>query len=88
MSRGIKLFWFIIIAMLIAVNPPVLNWVNEYSKNNLLTFGYPTFWLWLEFWYGLAALSFLIGSLKIKKWKEEEDIEIKESPFKEEEDVS
>lgn len=84
MSWGVKLFWIIIIAMIIAVNPPVLNWVSDYSKNNLLTLGFPTFWLWLEFWYSLAALSFLIGALKIDKWKKEEDIEIEESQFEEE----
>ncbi|MFW6266701.1 MAG: hypothetical protein ACOC21_03940 [Halanaerobiales bacterium] len=81
MTKGEKLFWTVIIAMLLAVNPPILNLINEYSSNNTLTLGFPTFWLWLEFWYTLGAGAFLIAAFKIEKWREEENIQIEEGPF-------
>lgn len=40
----------VLIATLVAIflsNPPVLNIVNSYCKNNPLTFGWPTLWLYL-----------------------------------------
>ena len=85
MNKGEKWFFIIIAAMIIAVNPPILNIINNFSENNLLTFGLPTFWLWLEFWYAVGAITFLIAAIKLDKWKEEEKIQIEEGPFKPEE---
>lgn len=85
MSKGEKIFYGIVIAMIIAVNPPILNLINNYSANNLLTLGFPTFWLWLEFWYVLVAVAFLIAAINLKKWKDEEKIVVEEGPFEEEE---
>ncbi len=81
MSKGEKIFWFIVAAMIIAVNPPVINWISNYAEENLLTIGFPTLWLWMEFWYALTAIAFFIAALKIDKWRRWESIEINESSF-------
>lgn len=68
MSFGEKLFYAILFFSIAMVNPPILQWVNAYAKNNLLTFGVPTIWLWLEFWFSVMILDFIIAAFTIKSW--------------------
>ncbi len=71
LSTGEKIVYGIFILVLIMVNPPVLNLVNNYVLQKPFTFGWPTLLVWLDFWYVVAIIDFLIGVLKIKSWKKE-----------------
>lgn len=71
LSKGEKIFYTIIIIALLMVNPPILNIINGYAKTNPLMLGYPTLWIWLQFWYGVVVAAFLVGVLKIANWKKE-----------------
>ncbi len=70
-SKAEKIIYFIFIISLIMVNPPVLNLVNNYSKTKPLTWGYPTLWLWLQLWFLISIIAFLIGAIKLDNWKKE-----------------
>ena len=67
-KNGIFWFYLILIVGILMVNPPILNLVNQYCIDNPLTFGWPTLFLWLEFWYAIMIIDFLVGVLKIKNW--------------------
>mgnify|MGYP006910580472 CR=1 FL=1 len=71
MKKSEKIFAAICIIGLLMVNPPILNVVNSYAKANPLTAGWPTLWIWLEFWYTAVIASFLIAVVKIKNWQKE-----------------
>lgn len=71
MSLGEKIFYAIMILTLVMVNPPVLIWVNNYTKAHPLTGGWPTLWLWLSLWYLIAMIAFAISAWKIDKWNKE-----------------
>ncbi len=73
LSKGEKIVYLIFIIVLIMVNPPILNLVNDYAVNNPLTFGNPTVLVWLNIWYVIAIVDFLIGAIKIKSWKKDYD---------------
>ncbi len=68
MSRAEKIFYFIIILMVVMANPPVMIWVNNLARKVPLLFGFPTFWVWLEFWYTLGVVAFAVAAWKIDKW--------------------
>lgn len=70
-SKGEKRLYIILILSLIMVNPPVLNVINNYAKENPILWNYPTLWLWLQFWYIIGIIAFLIGAIKIKSWNKE-----------------
>jgi len=70
-SKGEKKVYAILIISLIMLNPPVLNIVNNYAKIKPLTWNYPTLWLWLQLWYLIAIITFLLGAIKIDNWKKE-----------------
>lgn len=70
-SKGEKILYTILIIAIIMLNPPVLNIVNNYAKKNPTIGNFPTLWLWLQFWYVLCIVAFLIGAIKIKNWKKE-----------------
>lgn len=63
-----KFYLGVFLVVLLAVNPPVLNIINNYARENLLTFGYPTVWVWLTFWYTVAMVVFLIGAFLLPAW--------------------
>lgn len=65
---GTFYFYAVLIFSVLMVNPPVLNAVNAYCQGTPLTFGFPTFWLWLEFWYGVMILDFLVAAVTLKEW--------------------
>ena len=67
-SKGLTWFYAIMLLGVLMVNPPVLNFVNGYCRNNPLMFGFPTLWLWLEFWFGVMILDFLIAAVTLKEW--------------------
>mgnify|MGYP004662441709 FL=1 len=69
-KRDLGLLWFYIILMLsvLMVNPPILPFVNTYCVEHPMTFGWPTLFLWLEFWYAVMILDFLWGALRLKSW--------------------
>lgn len=71
LSKGEKIVYSILILSLIMINPPILNLVNNYAKENPLIWNFPTLWLWLQLWYIVAITAFLIGAIKIKSWKKE-----------------
>ena len=76
LSLGEKIFYAIVILAIIASNPPVLNFVNEYCEAHPLTWGVPTFWLYLEIVWTIVIASFAIAAFKVEKWKRiEEKIE-------------
>jgi hypothetical protein len=53
---------------LIMTNPPVVNWVSNYAETTPLIFGWPTLWVWLQFWY-LAMIGGLIWfGMRFKSW--------------------
>lgn len=70
MKRSSGLFWFyaVLLFSVLMVNPPILNAVNAYCQGTPLTFGFPTLWLWLEFWYGVMILDFLVTAIALKEW--------------------
>jgi len=73
LSLGEKIFYTIVILAIIASNPPILNLVNEYCKDHPLTWGIPTFWLYLEIIWTIVIVSFVIAAFKIEKWKRIEE---------------
>lgn len=67
-SFGEKFFYFVMFVSIVMTNPPILTIVNDYCKINPLTWSFPTMWLWLEVWYGVMILNFLIAAFTIKAW--------------------
>lgn len=73
-SRNEKFVYGVFILVLIMVNPPILNIVNSYVLENPLTLGWPTMFVWLEFWYLAAIIDFFVGVITIESWKKDYDI--------------
>ena len=69
LTKGEKIFFAVIIISLLMVNPPILGFINTFAQSTPLMWGYPTLWLWLEFWYVVAIVTFLVGVLKLKNWQ-------------------
>lgn len=67
-----NIYKFIFILVLIMVNPPVISMINSYAIKNPLTFGYPTLWVWLQVWYFIGMITFLVGALKLPSWNKRE----------------
>ena len=63
-------FWFflILIVSVLMVNPPIVYLFNDYCVENPITFGWPTMFLWLEFWYTVMVVDFLVAAIKLKAW--------------------
>ena len=69
LSHGEIVFYAIIALSLVMVNPPILGLINRYAIENPLTLRLPTIWVWLQFWYGLMIVSFLVAAIRIKRWR-------------------
>lgn len=69
LTKGEKIFFAIITISLLMVNPPILGLINTFAQSTPLMWGDPTLWLWLEFWYVVAIVTFLVGVIKIKNWQ-------------------
>lgn len=75
LSKGEKIVYACFVLVLLMVNPPIVNLVSDYAKTHPFVFGWPTLLVWLNAWYLIAIVAFLIGVLKIKSWKKDyEDI--------------
>ena len=72
-SFGEKVFYFVMLVSLLMTNPPVLTMVNDYCKVNPLTWSFPTMWLWLEAWYCVMIVDFLIAAFTIRAWNCSQD---------------
>ncbi|WP_052447564.1 hypothetical protein [Clostridium polynesiense] len=70
-TTGEKIVYSILLLSLIMVNPPILNYVNNYAVDNPIMFNRPTMYLWLQLWYFIAIIAFLIGAVTIKRWKKD-----------------
>jgi len=68
MGKSEKWFYVILLLWLLMVNPPVVTWVNEYARSHPLTFGWPTLWVWLEFWYVAGIAGFALAAAKLPAW--------------------
>lgn len=58
----------IFILVLIMVNPPFLGVINTFAKDTPIILGFPTVWLWLQFWYCIAIATFLIAAWRLPSW--------------------
>ncbi len=72
-SKGELLFYIVMIVSVLMVNPPILSFVNDYCVENPLMFQYPTMWLWLEFWFVVMIIDFVIAAFKLKSWNCSQD---------------
>lgn len=73
LSTGEKVVYAIFALVLVMVNPPILNSINNYALEKPFTFGWPTMLVWLDFWYIVAVVDFLVGVITIKSWKKDYD---------------
>lgn len=53
---------------LLMTNPPVVNWISKYAESNPLVMGWPTVWVWLQFWYMAMIGGLIYFGLKFKSW--------------------
>ena len=53
---GHKLFYAVLIVSVLMVNPPIVFWFNDYCVEHPLLFGWPTMYIWLEFWFLVMIL--------------------------------
>lgn len=67
-QKGVVWFFIILILGVLMVNPPILPLVNQYCTAHPMTFGWPTLFLWLEFWYIVMIADFLVSAIKLKAW--------------------
>jgi len=72
-KNDVIVFFVILIISVLMVNPPILNLINQYCINKPQTGGWPTLFLWLELWYAIMILDFVIGACKIKNWNCSQD---------------
>lgn len=70
MKKKSGTFWFYVILVVgvLMVNPPIVYLFNDYCVAHPITFGWPTMFLWLEFWYVVMVVDFLVGAIKLKAW--------------------
>ena len=72
-SLGHKLFYATLFVSVLMVNPPIVFWVNDYCTAHPLTFGWPTMYLWLEFWFLVMIANFVVAAWKLKAWNCRQD---------------
>ena len=73
MSKGTIAFYVILVVSVLMVNPPIVYWVNDYCVQHPITFGWPTMFLWLELWYTVMVVDFLVAAIKLKAWNCHQD---------------
>ena len=74
-SKGTIAFFVILIISVLMVNPPIVYLVNDYCVEHPLTLGWPTMFLWLEFWFTVMVVDFVIAAWKLKAWDCHQDKE-------------
>ena len=67
-SKGTFWFFLILVVSVLMVNPPIVYLFNDYCVENPITFGWPTMFLWLEFWYTVMVVDFIVAAIKLKAW--------------------
>lgn len=67
-SKGTLWFFLILVVSVLMVNPPIVYLFNDYCVENPITFGWPTMFLWLEFWYTVMVVDFIVAAIKLKAW--------------------
>lgn len=65
---GHKLFYAVLIVSVLMVNPPIVFWFNHYCVEHPLLFGWPTMYIWLEFWFLVMIADFIVAAYKLKAW--------------------
>lgn len=71
LSTNEKAVYAIFLLVLIMVNPPIVNIVSNYAKTHPFVLGWPTLLVWLNAWYIIALIDFLVGVLTIRSWKKD-----------------
>ena len=66
-KENVFIICFFIVTLLMT-NPPVVNLINKYAETTPLTLGWPTLWVWLQFWYLVMIGGAIWFSLKFKTW--------------------
>lgn len=72
-NKGLMWFYIILVAAVLMVNPPIVYLINGYCSAHPITLGWPTMFLWLEFWYTVMVVDFVVGALKLKAWNCSQD---------------
>ena len=72
-NKGLMCFYIILIVAVLMVNPPIVYLFNSYCAAHPLTFGWPTMFIWLEFWYTVMVVDFIVAALKLKAWNCSQD---------------
>lgn len=67
MSPMEKILVVVVFIAILLSNPPILNYVNEYCKKSLLTFGVPTLWLYLTLIWSAVIVVFAITAATTKE---------------------
>ena len=67
-NPGVILFYVILVVSVLMVNPPILPLINNYCVAHPILFGWPTLYLWLELWYGIMIVDFLVAAIALKPW--------------------
>ena len=67
-KKGSFWFYLVLVISVIMVNPPIVYMVNDYCVQHPLTAGWPTMFLWLEFWFTVMVVDFVIAAWKLKEW--------------------
>ena len=71
LSTNEKAVYAIFLLVLIMVNPPIVNIVSDYAKTHPFVLGWPTLLVWLNAWYIIALIDFLVGVIVIRSWKKD-----------------
>lgn len=71
LSANEKAIYGILLLVLIMVNPPVINIVSNYAQAHPFVLGWPTLLVWLNAWYVIAIIAFLVAVLTILSWEKD-----------------
>jgi len=74
-SKGLVWFYVILVVSVLMVNPPILPLINKLCVANPIIFGWPSMYLWLELWYGIMIIDFVVAAVALKPWNCAQDSE-------------
>lgn len=72
-SKGLVWFYVILVISVLMVNPPILPLINKLCIASPILLGWPSMYLWLELWYAVMIIDFLVAAIKLKPWNCEQD---------------
>ena len=67
-DKGTLWLYIVLVVSVLMVNPPILPVINDFCTVHPLTWGWPTLFLWLEFWYVVMIIDFLVAAIRLKAW--------------------